>query len=58
MWICKKKFDSHRSGIVKSELDTYFDGYCKASKTQQESRIASLKYTFFKLTEANKTLKK
>lgn len=50
MWICK--FDSHRSGIGKSELDTYFDWYCKASKTYQESRIASLKYTFLKLTEA------
>ena len=58
VYVKKIVLDSHRFGTVKTELDTYFDWYFKASETYQESKIASLKYTFLKLTEANKTLKK
>lgn len=52
----KTKLDNHSSETVKSEWNAYLDGYFKASKHYQESKIASPKNNKLRLTEASKQI--
>lgn len=56
--LLKTELGSHDSKTVKTEWDACFDWYFEAFKCYQEPKTTSLQNANYKLTEANKQLKK